>query len=708
MDDRKMQQFLTLMDSVHDYGNTARVQKVLSKQETNNDAIDEDHNADNASNLKSFNPAFLIDFLLLGYIHPYFKAILGLNVNQHYISKKANCSNNVKKYTFQDAFSKQICEKFYYPTYGERIVFRSVKPEDISRNVLYEYLKEYRNIDYQTHIEVRFPDISNRCALSIKLGNKFKKTGIYENNNITTQGKVFNSYIKKLFIKSKLCFVTDANKLPKEWFCVENESLYMGKFIDYDSYKQNYAHLSGGGEYDDTNSDTNNSNIIKCIKSEFQNYSLTKADNELIFFEAIRIYKDDVLNEYIILHKINGFEEKALNTKIQNSNDPRGLSLFLLLFNEINKKTLGFKMLSKKSPILEKLKKQIETVGIKALKDTYKITLTIDDEASDDYIKLKPEQFVLALFDLKRAMDYLYVKACATANQNAKANEKYVFVSSDRSAICYSLMLNNPCILTLPVSSKGTDAGEQKIVLYNPIEPIKQNIKKDNYNSVKSNTFEQYHVDIDDNDIEIDDNEIVGIHTLREIAGLNIKDVNAEEDPNKILKELCEEFLLNLSNGKKRTRNPYDPSTSMNIGKSDTPRVQNMKKACQEILNKVGGDKKHTIKDILKTEIPLNNLDDVCEYGSPMYIFFHFYSQLDSSINFFWFVVFKSLLYFVFGDEMVQSQFADTEPRPTISPSLSMDEKILQETKPWQSTITRRAISNNGQRNNSMRKIINT
>jgi hypothetical protein len=69
-------------------------------------------------------------------------------------------------------------------------------------------------------------------------------------------------------------------------------------------------------------------------------------------------------------------------------------------------------------------------------------------------------------------------------------------------------------------------------------------------------------------------------------------------------------------------------------------------------INTLNANSYDTMESILVQEIPLQNLESICEVGSPMYIFFNFYSKISDNINFFWYVTFKSLLYFTFGDDM--------------------------------------------------------
>ena len=479
MYERDIQLFLTLMDTVHDYGNTNRVKTVLNKQGKQNDANnvnDADAEPDPflSTDNMSFNPAFLIDFLMLGYIHPFFKGILGLDEQQHYLKRKSNCRDPTKNYVKNDDLTKTICEKFYFPTYAERVVFRSIKPEDITKAIVFEYMQTQRNISYDESSNVAWKDkktIPRQSCCTLLLGKKAtvksgKGSGIYETSDTDVQGLAVYDVVKRFFGATGISYVTDANKINNEWFCVNGKphTYYQGKFMNYDSCKQGTKTQTGGNSNDEL--DFGDEHKTSCFKSEFQEYELSKKNGELLFIDKLFVQKD-IMGIYEVVHDIGKHRNNLIDTKDtqDNSNtnhkskDPTGLSLFLLIFNEINKKTLGFKNLNKQT--IRDLKEKINDVGLQSLKETYKITLTDVDEEDNDYVKLSPEDFVLALIDLKRSMDYLYVKAACEANKK-RDGTTYVFVSSDRSAICYALFLGTPCIHT------GLIKGVYSMTMYNP------------------------------------------------------------------------------------------------------------------------------------------------------------------------------------------------------------------------------------------------
>ena len=63
----------------------------------------------------------------------------------------------------------------------------------------------------------------------------------------------------------------------------------------------------------------------------------------------------------------------------------------------------------------------------------------------------EPTKFPKALYDFKRAMDYLPVKAAKNANIAFSQHDMlYFYVSSDRLAIAYAILQGCPCILVAP------------------------------------------------------------------------------------------------------------------------------------------------------------------------------------------------------------------------------------------------------------------
>jgi hypothetical protein len=880
---KDIQLFLTLLDTIHDFGNTSRVSAVITPDKSKNKKTPPE-----------FNPAFIIDFLMLGYIHNRFQKLIGLDNNQNYIKIKNNCSKI--KFVKNSNIARHICQQFYYPTYSDSIMFRSPNPEEISKNILFDYLGNNKQITYNESNVLKWNDTDwtkkGNCV-RLQLGNKGvdgkDPSGIFDEEDEKTQGKKLYDKIKD-FYGNDISYATDANKLNKNWFCVDgqNETHYTGEFTKYDSFKNPSARIGGrkiGGARGETRNAHSSEETI-CELYEFQDYSLDRTNNELIRLESVFVRKLTGTNLYTVNHKtqlnygttnpeksyeiITGNETKTItnNSKVK---ERRGLSLFILLFNEINKKTLGYKEINRGTINRSGLEEAIKSLGLGALKDTYKISLTILETADNvrrgnlaekDYACLDPVNFILALFDFKRSMDYLYVKACQSANiiEETKLEtninykrKKYVFVSADRSAIYYSLMLNNPCILTPPIpTAKGENKGEQEIIMYNP-PPIEQSKVKQNSSQVKQSSSQitpnnSTEPSLEDyaaaralfeellpiakktNIINANNaNNVREIEPIEEIKEISV--LTFDEQLSNLTNEVCIEFIQSYDDKTEKIYNPITRRTVAKLNKNITliynyckgiqtaeeelkaakeRKKTNAKKVIDNLREKEkleekkleeptekkrlederiekikvdvikiltdGRDKKrnrknfgskqindslknynitakefcdylknnsnnesvqefnkevdqkhiktvcgnpisggslqeqleniynsvnssssntnNTLSTILLQNIPLVNLETICEVGSPMYIFFQFYGQLTPRISFFWFITFKSLLFFTFGNDMEREDCEKFSELNTVNSQITNNSQLRQQVKPQQVS---QGVSNNSQ-----------
>ena len=463
-----LQLFLSLMDTIHDFGNVARVTKVFSGKEI--DEANESNETNANTNNYGFNAAYLLDFLMLSSVQNYFRKMIGLEEHQHYVAKIKDCST--KEFVDKHSISRNICMRFYFSTYAKKMIFRSPQPENITRDVLYSYVKEVYNIDYDTVVSTEFDNITynENYVYTIKLGNTKKLTGIFSLNTIAQANKL-SEIVKNICgfnSTSQIAYVTDANQLNNDLFSSSNNMHYQGLFTDYDAVKTkkivktSIPTVSKNNEPSVFRRNSDNSQSGGAfINDEFTIYSLTKSANELLFFDELGVFQQD--STFIIGHYINKIFRKIELDARKIDKTPNGLSLFLKIINEINKKTLGALQIrnDQKLQLISKLKQ----ASLQALEDRYRITIGLEDK-SRDYAKeniaqLERQDFILALFDLKRSMDYLYVKAAKQAQRN---NTKFVFVSNDRSAIFYALWLDIPCILTTPAKRNG----DQEITVFRP------------------------------------------------------------------------------------------------------------------------------------------------------------------------------------------------------------------------------------------------
>ena len=826
----RIQTFLTLMDTIHDYGDVSRAMGIFKRKGM--EQIDGVGLPEEGEGNNSFNTAVLIDFLMLGYMHDEFRHVIGTDLNQSYISKVRDCerigyrnpnasngSSDAVVYR-SDPLARGICERFYVPTYVERVMFRSSDPENIAKDILFDHLKVADNFANPPLVDLTVPQSNARstskCAMFL-LGNKGpgeketqmdvkkfrdirshtipeqylykrntkdakkgdlkkdfrvfaydcleekggkvvykakQKTGIYTSDDPMEQGIRVYDQLKKFLRASKITYVTDANSMDKEWFKVSEGSHYAGIFCDYDSYKEKQEkkpEKQNGGN----NSNSNDDNVFAKKKisykvEEFQEYGLSKQDGELLFLENLKVKYNRELGEYQIFHRIQNNDEKEINTIAASkpgNKDPKGISLFFILFNEINKKTLGFKQLkSIENKKANDIISHIHDIGMKSLETTYNITLKLKEPAKaaktnvkpnaenskkedTGLVPLSPEEFILALFDFKRSMDYLYVKACQSANASAAPNHRYVFVSNDRSACLYSILLGNPTILTPPVvqtedSEYGPcQRGSHYIVVYDPERPKtnannanalatklgNMNLKRQNNAKQQNNTKPKNNADANAED---DDNEIVANirETAQRVMGILSPKIQRLEvqDPKEYIKKRCEQFrqdlrdpssgsLTNPSFGiNNETPNRFYRSTFFDdkgvLKRNKASILEKKKSFCRDIgvqfdensaagpsgvtdakpknanaplpdpkgKGKAKATAKKTVqkggtnqRTFLDQTIPLTeDLDNICEPGSPFYVFLHFYGQLSPEMPFFWFIVFETLFYTHFGDDM--------------------------------------------------------
>ena len=408
---------------------------------------------------KHYNPGNIIEVLTLIFIHDDFRDSLGLSKEQRYINKIQDCRR--PNFLDPNETSRDFCEKIYYDTYQNNTFYKvTTNLEAKMKDVLMNSNKIYdgKTLDWSGSLVVN----TNTKYVDLTLGNKTKGTGIFKSQNESND--LFYETMKKVFGCETILFAYDSNGLNNEW--MQNRR-YKGLFVDYDSFNQDAKKTLKGGMPPPPKKREEKSVQVSSTE-EFQQYKLTKKKNELLFVDEIAVKNADDGYNMILKLKTNINVIVDLSKK---SKDKNGLPMFLKLFDEINKKTLGYK--NRRKEVSEQLKSGLEKAGLEDLKKMYRITLADVADNDPQYIVLNKEEFIKALFDFKRAMDYLYVKASLTANMREKIDakfkepqkRKFVFVSTDLSAICYSIFLNNPCILT-----HAKKSGEISIEIFNPDE----------------------------------------------------------------------------------------------------------------------------------------------------------------------------------------------------------------------------------------------
>lgn len=445
----KLQQFLSLMDTIHDYGNTSRTTKAIFSR---NDDPDNDIDDEDEVQTLSFNKAFLLDFLMLALLQQNFKDIIGLSTKQHYLINRKDCLSSK---IFDALSAHEICYQFYYPTYEDNIVFRSPKPEKKTKDILFSTKMLPNNNN-----EIEITSFLDKSVVD------FENNIVIKHNSFPTKDELIRTVqnvIQMVLESDNLHFILDANCLDNKIF---DSRVLTGLFVNFDAaptgnktQENNNAPLKDL-EGLDFESQKKRDNDLK--------YVLTKADGELVLFDELGAWVESVYGIYYRFKNIT----YRVNLMKENNAFAKGLSLFVQLINAINEKTLGVQKLGPKTK--DELQGRLERLGLQIILKKYSIYLEMyknvtDESERDSILFLERCDFIMALFDLKRAMDYLYVKACFEANRkDQKQSRKYVFVSSDKCAIYYALSLGCPCILTSPMTTKGSRKGEQVMTIYNP------------------------------------------------------------------------------------------------------------------------------------------------------------------------------------------------------------------------------------------------
>jgi hypothetical protein len=747
-------QFMSLLDTIHDYGNIGRAENVFNRNQENEDNA-ANTNSNSQEDISTSLNSILVDFVMLGYFHKYFRTIL--NLNDIYVTQEEKCNQANSSFV-------NMCKKFYFPTYADKLIFRSSNPEEIQKVLLFEeLLKREITFDTSNIHNIDNPDIIPKNYVLLNLGNKgveekelkgkknqfvdindpinkahtengklkkkykiftcehvekssnnkiiFKyknKSGLYNTNN--PQDTLYQ-YLLKFLKCDRITFIRDANKIDKfidDWKC------YNGIFTKYDSFKRKIQ--TGGMPMVNSQSNSNNSNdAYSNIINEFQEYSLEKSQGELIFLDRVFVEYDKQASEFILKSSI---KETPITININRSSNtnskkyPKGLSQFLMLFDEINRKTFGYKKISsigkdKKNALLEKIQK----IGLKVIEFTYKITLKLDNEPntnSQNKIQLPPDEFIKSLFDFKRAMDYLYVKACHSANTpgnmwyNFPGKEqgftpdaeyckthKFVFVTGDRSAAAYSIYLGNPTIYTpvIPTTEDAKDEffchrGDHMVMIYNPM--IKTSPRKNaNGNAkvnAKNNADEEDDADEDDKVLDIFNNIKNTNNTNAALSSL-FGELHITNDIFETYKQNCKTFMeqKNLPyKDRKRVLNVFNKGSNKTLDKiNDKDKVDETERECRKFLGAASGG--GNIAQTLSYKIPLNPVINFAEEGSPFYIFLHFYAQLEPQMTFFWFITYKTIFFICFGDDMDK---ADCETFVNVKQTRSQTNSVRNNSKP--------------------------
>lgn len=389
---KRLQIFLTIMDTIHDFGDDGRYDDSFTNDKIKPKVL--------YSLMDFFNEACYEEMRILGNTHLNFRQI-------------------------KDLYRSFYARKMKIPSdYQIRV-----------KNIVFDILEE-------------FYDISVEIVHQANINNE----GIY-----TT----FRSFYDTQFIK----YVLDKNRSDNKLFCLDPKhvktitktsivsnspllkTILVGKFSEYDNQKiskhiTTYKNISSFFHIENSNSEEGNDETFEnpCILSkELYDYEISREANELLFLDIVGV------NHQTIYHIIHSKQYK-IELRYFSNRSTTGLPLFIQAFIAKERRNNANGHYS-----IEDLEKETLT----AIAKVFKISCNwfdvreIAKHIKQDITYLNADDYVLALYDLKRAMDYLQVKACIAANnKNIFEDTKVTFVSSDRLAVLYAMINECPTILT--------------------------------------------------------------------------------------------------------------------------------------------------------------------------------------------------------------------------------------------------------------------
>lgn len=267
---------------------------------------------------------------------------------------------------------------------------------------------------------------------------------IHEEKLDFQDSQLLYDHLKYKFNKN-IKYILDVNREDNNLFCINStyKSIFAGKFRDYDNQKSNPPFISINS-YFKSNASTSKSGAGKfkynCVLNEDKfDYALTKIEKELFCFDQLGV---KFTKKYFIYHQI---ENKDYIIDLHLFNDSRrGLPLFIQAFMNYKNHTID---------TINKL--ALDTI-LKVFKIKFKGYIT--DQLPSKFVELNEDNYILALFDLKRSMDYLQVKAAIIGNNITSVpefnNTKIIYVSSDQLSILHAILNNCPCIHTTHEGNK--------------------------------------------------------------------------------------------------------------------------------------------------------------------------------------------------------------------------------------------------------------
>ena len=324
----------------------------------------------------------------------------------------------------------------------------------------------------------------------------------------TMQAEVLYEMLSNLSGRRFVKYVLDKNNTDNTLFCVDSKiikhttnvttidkiirpfifkSMYKGLFDDFD-YQRNKVDTrkNNSNNNNNNNSNTNNATLsdakiaakklLNCCHKDHTEYSMRKEDQETMVLTEIGVKHNAMLNRNVGpsrtqkpaygLYISHTDRDKVVNVPVRFQNDTnssidnnsgeggkkesKGLTLFLRTIIQLGTDDL----------------RTLQMVALRSIDNIFSLRCDrfptmYADAAIDTFVSLSQVRFVKALYDLKRAGDYLPVKATRNANiAFAHHDTIYFYVSSDRLAVAYALLQGCPCI---HVVNGGND-----FKIYNP------------------------------------------------------------------------------------------------------------------------------------------------------------------------------------------------------------------------------------------------
>lgn len=331
---------------------------------------------------------------------------------------------NVERSTKHMMMKYVLHEKNYKPIYTPKRDMGTGEANNVWKNRENMYREYHR---YTTDV------------IQINIGDKTEHTGIYATEDISLQAKNMYDYLCLVYNAQRIVYVPDANSLGKDMVCLNDlgyPTVYKGIF---DKYDFGNTGMTGGAPKKkpaDTGPPTST-----CVQNEFQEYQLQLQDKELLALPTMHVEFDQLLSTYILKHQ----DDIDLDFKHRRQG---GVPIFLDCLLKMRTFLGGIHYMTPKEKA--QLEQDLQSESLQIINRMYRIRLSKEDMKNRDKVRA----YLLSLFDLKRAGDYLAVKACVEANRNAPEGTKYVFISNDQLAILYALMQNVPCIQTTLMGRK--------------------------------------------------------------------------------------------------------------------------------------------------------------------------------------------------------------------------------------------------------------